>query len=252
MSHHEGVAGEAHAHGWHYSVPPFLISVGICVLTIAFSFQFVYHSPFAAVICLGLAVPLILGGVVGWVNEAMGGGEGLSYAAMGWFILAEAMIFLGMFASYWFMRLEAPVWPPAGTPAIPTLLPLVMTATLVASSLTIHHGESLLHRGDHGGFTRWLLLTIVLGAAFLGMSAYEWSHLIGEGFTTATNVYGTVFFSITGFHGAHVLIGVSIFLAGLPSALKAKPSLGFVRTAGLYWHFVDIIWFFVVSQVYFW
>ena len=245
---------EQHEHGdhWDYSVPPFLISFGILFLVLAFGFQFVYHNPLAAIISLGIGVLLIVGGVTGWVREAMGHGEGLSYGAMGWFIVAEAMIFVTFFVSYWFMHLTAPEWPPAGTPAMPRLLPLVMTAVLVASSITIHHGEALLHKGDKAGFKSWLIVTILLGATFLGMSGYEWNHLIHEGFTSATNIYGTVFFSITGFHGSHVIVGLCIFLAALFPALKGNVDSGYVKTAGLYWHFVDIIWFFVVSQVYYW
>jgi cytochrome c oxidase subunit 3 len=171
---------------------------------------------------------------------------------MGWFILAEAMIFLAMFAGYWFMRLRADVWPPAGSVPLPTLLPLIMTFVLVSSSLTIHRAEDLLHAGDRGGYVRWLLATIVLGFTFLSMSAYEWSHLMHEGFNIATNSLGTVFFCITGLHGSHVVVGLVIFIAGLVPALRGKVDAGFARTAGLYWHFVDIIWFFVVSQVYYW
>ena len=253
MGHHAAHGEAVHAH-WDTSIWPFVISFGILALVLAFLFNFVYQQSFAAVLCLGLGVPMIVAGVAGWVSEAMGKGEGegLSYGAMGWFILAEAMIFAAFFVSYWYMRLKAPFWPPEGTVELPKLMPLVMTLVLVSSSLTIHWAEHLLHRGDAAGFRKWLLATVALGAAFLAMSGYEWSHLIHEGFNIGTNIYGTVFFCITGFHGAHVFIGLSIFLAGLPAALKSRASAGFVRTAGLYWHFVDIIWFFVVSQVYFW
>jgi len=255
MSHNSALPhAEHHEHGghWDYSVPPFLISFGILFLVLAFAFHFVYHSGLAAAIALGIGVPLIVAGVVGWVREAMGHGEGLSYGAMGWFILAEAMIFVSFFVSYWFMHLRATEWPPAGTPDMPRVLPMVMTAVLVISSITIHHGEALLHKGNKSGFMTWLVVTILLGCTFLGMSGYEWNHLIHEGFTPATNIYGTVFFSITGFHGSHVLVGLCIFLAALLPGLKGNISEGYVRTAGLYWHFVDIIWFFVVSQVYYW
>lgn len=252
---HHAAGDAAHAHGahWDTSIWPFVISFGILfALPLAFSFHFVYHKPFAAVMMLGLGVPMILAGIAGWVSEAMGKGEGLSYGAMGWFILAEAMIFVSFFALYWFLRLAEPDWPPAGSVELPRVMPLVMTAVLVASSLTIHYAEHLLHLGDAGGFRNWLLLTIVLGLCFLGMSAYEWNHLMHEGFNIGTNVFGTFFFTITGFHGAHVIVGLAIFLAGLPAALGGRASPGFMRTAGLYWHFVDIIWFFVVSQIYYW
>ena len=243
---------DPHAEHWEWSVWPFAVSMGILALVFAFGFWFVYHLPLAATIALGMGVVLVIASVAGWTSEAMGHGEGLSYGAMGWFILAEAMIFVSFFVSYWFMRLHAPDWPPENTPVISKGLPLVMTAALVSSSFTIHYAESLLHKGDKAGFRTWLILTIVLGASFLGMSGYEWNHLMHEGFNISTNVFGTAFFSITGFHGGHVIVGLSIFLAGLPSALAGNPSIGFWRTAGLYWHFVDIIWFFVVTQVYFW
>ncbi|HMW22575.1 MAG TPA: heme-copper oxidase subunit III [Burkholderiaceae bacterium] len=254
MSHDAGAAHGDHAHGghWEWSMWPAVASLGILALALAFSFHFVYHNGFAAVIALGIGVVMILAGVAGWTSEAMGHGEGLSFGAMGWFILAEAMIFVSFLAAYWFLRLESPFWPPEGTPEIPKTLPLIMTVVLVSSSFTMHHAEALLHAGNQAGFRSWLLITLALGATFLGMSAYEWNHLIHGGFNIGSNVYGTFFFSITGFHGGHVIVGLSIFLAGLPSALRGQAEPGFWRTAGLYWHFVDIIWFFVVSQVYFW
>jgi cytochrome c oxidase subunit 3 len=250
-AHHHDSHAHAHAH-WDTSIWPFVISFGILFLAVAFSFKFVYHNSFAAILSMGLAIPMILAGVAGWTSEAMGKGDGFSYSAMGWFIVAEAMIFVSFFVGYWYTRLHADVWPPAGTITLPKMMPLVMTFILVSSSLTIHYAEHLLHLGNKAGFRLWYLLTIVLGAIFLGMSAYEWSHLIHEGFTISTNAFSTVFFSVTGLHGSHVVVGLTIFLASLPSVFRGDIDEGFMRTAGLYWHFVDIIWFFVVSQIYFW
>lgn len=257
MAHHEAAHHDAahhdagHAH-WDTSVWPAVISFGILAWALAFSFQFVYHQHFAALIAFGLGVPLIIGGIAGWVSEAMGHGEGLSFSAMGWFILAEAMIFVSFFVSYWFTRLNTPAWPPAGTPSLPAGYALIMTAVLVTSSITIHMAEEKMHHNDHGGFMKWLYVTMALGLVFLGMSANEWSHLIHEGFTISTNSFGTTFFSVTGLHGSHVVVGLGIFLAGLLPAMKGNVSVGFWRTASVYWHFVDVIWFFVVSQIYFW
>ena len=247
----DDVAHGAHAH-WDTSVWPMVISFGILALTIAFAFQFVYHLPFVAILCLGVGTPLIIAGISGWTSEAVNKGAGLGLSAMVWFILAEAMIFLAMFAAYWFMRLQSPAWPPAGSVPLPKLIPILMTVVLVSSSFAYHKGEVLLHQGDQSGFIRWLLITMVLGLSFLFMSSYEWSHLIHEGFTIKTNAQGTIFYSITGLHGSHVLVGLGIFLAGLIPALKGGIDEKFASVAGLYWHFVDIIWFFVVSQVYFW
>jgi cytochrome c oxidase subunit 3 len=250
---HSGGHAEEHAHAhWDTSIWPFVISFGILFLALAFSFKFVYHNSFGAILSLGLAIPMILAGVAGWTSEAMGKGDGFSYSAMGWFILAEAMIFISFFVGYWYTRLHAATWPPEGTIELPRIMPLVMTGVLVTSSLTIHYAEHLLHLGNKGGFRMWYLLTIVLGAIFLGMSMYEWSHLIHAGFTISTNAFSTVFFSVTGLHGSHVVVGLALFLAGMPSVLRGSVDEGFMRTAGLYWHFVDIIWFFVVSQIYFW
>jgi len=242
---------EAH---WDTSIAPVLVSLGILFLCLAFIFYFVYSSGFSAVINLGIGTPLVVAGIVCWVNETIDGeSEGLSPPAMGWFILAEAMIFLSLFANYWLQRLMAPDWPPVGTPAdMPVVVPAIMTVVLVSSSFTIHVGEVRLENGDRRGFIRWLLLTLLLGIIFLAMSLFEWNHLIGQGFDIATNEYSTSFFSITGFHGAHVLVGICIFLTMLLPALKKKINTGLVKTGSLYWHFVDIIWFFVVSQIYYW
>ena len=242
---------EAH---WDTSIAPVLISLGILFLCLAFVFYFAYNSGFAAVMNLGIGTPLVIAGIVCWVSEAIDSeGEGLSTPAMGWFILAEAMIFLSLFANYWLQRLQAPDWPPVGTPAeMPVVIPAIMTAVLVSSSFTIHIAETKLERDDRSGFIAWLLGTLLLGLVFLGMSVFEWNHLIHQGFDISTNEYSTSFFTITGFHGAHVLIGLCIFLAILLPALKKKINSGFVKTGSLYWHFVDIIWFFVVSQVYYW
>jgi cytochrome c oxidase subunit III len=251
---HEHAA--VHEPEWDVSAWPFVISVGIIfLLPLAFAFQFVYHQPMFAVLSLGIGVPLIIAGIAGWVSEAIGGGHGpsgLSVPAMGWFILAEAMIFVSFFASYWYMRLGADAWPPEGTVELPIIMPLIMTFILVSSSVTIHLSEEKLEHGDRAGFLKWLLITMVLGVVFLSMSVYEWTHLFHEGFTFSTNIYSTVFFTITGFHGAHVLVGLGIFIAVLVPALLGKTNLVFLKAGSLYWHFVDIIWFFVVSQVYYW
>ncbi len=242
---------------WHTSYWPLLLSVGILFLApLAFTFYFVYNKPFLAIVSLGVGAPLTLISIAGWVKEGMedihGYGEGLSVWAMPFFIVAEALLFVGFFAAYWVMRLSAPVWPPAGTPEMPLLVPIVMTIILVSSSITIHIGEKRLEEGDNSGFLTWLGVTLVLGILFLAFSAFEWTELFHEGFNFKTNAYSTAFFSITGFHASHVLVGVGIFLCVLLPALAGRTNVAFVRSASMYWHFVDIVWFFVVSQIYFW
>lgn len=250
-----------HGQEWHTSYWPLLGSVGVLFLVpLAFVFYFVYKNPMMSVICLGIGAPLTIISIAGWVKEgiedAHGYGEGHSVWAMPIFIVAEALLFVGFFAAYWATRLTAPVWPPAGTPDMPVTIPLIMTVILVTSSITIHMAEKNLEcecePGNKGGFLNWLIITMILGTAFLGLSAYEWSELIHEGFNIKTNIYSTSFFSLTGFHGSHVLVGLGIFACVLIPAFAGKINKPFVKAASIYWHFVDIVWFFVVSQVYFW
>ena len=107
-----------------------------------------------------------------------------------------------------------------------------------------------MEKGDRGFFT-WLIATIILGIVFMGLTINEYSHLMAEGFNFKTNIFSTVYYSITGFHFSHVFVGVGLFVCILiPRSWEMSKS--FVKAASMYWHFVDIIWFFVVTQVYFW
>ena len=239
---------------WETSVWPLVLGVGVLfALPLAFSFHFVYQQTFLAALALGIGVPLVVASLVGWVNEAIAGpGEGLSTPAMGWFILAEALIFLGFFAAYWLMRLTAPEWPPAGSVPMPKLVPAVMTLLLVSSSFTFHAAEARLECGARGRFIAWLGLTMALGTGFVALSAYEWGELMAAGFRVHTNAFGTAFYSLTGFHAAHVVVGLGVFVAILLPALGGRVNANFIKAGGIYWHFVDIVWLFVVTQLYFW
>jgi cytochrome c oxidase subunit 3 len=249
----------AHGHGahhWEMSWAPLVAVAGIFFLVpLTFSAVFVYESKLGAVICAGIGTPLLLAGIARWVDEGLTQKAlfpGLAAIGLPVFIVSEIFIFLGLFATYWTMRLSADYWPPAGTPVMPTLLPQFMTVLLVSSSITIHKGEEKLEAGDMAGFRQWLILTIVLGALFLGCTIYEYSHLAAGGFVPGTNAFSTAFFSITGFHASHVLVGLGVFVAVLIPALGGRSNHTFVQCASVYWHFVDIVWFFVVSQIYFW
>jgi cytochrome c oxidase subunit 3 len=240
---------------WGTSPWPFVMTIGILFMVpLAFAFYFVYSKPMFAFLCLGIGVPLVVLSIGGWVKEGLSEKEWkLATSAMPFFIVAEAFIFIAFFGAYWVTRLGASGWPPAGTPEhMPILVPIIMTIALVSSSGTIHLAEMKLDEGDRDGFVKWLIITIILGAAFLSMSAYEWNNLYHEGFNFKTNIYSTSFFSITGFHASHVLVGVCIFIVMLLPALAGKVNSTLVKSGGVYWHFVDVIWLFVVSQVYFW
>ncbi|MBI4667386.1 MAG: heme-copper oxidase subunit III [Nitrospinae bacterium] len=255
MAHNEGHAGHT-VHHWEVSAYPLILVAGIFfALPIAFALFFQYGNGTMAAAALGIGTPLLIWGVAGWTKEGVANRDkehGYALTGLPIFIVSEVLIFLSLFASYWTLRLSASVWPPAGSPEIGITIPLVMTVILVSSSFTYHLGEMRLEEGDNKGFTNWLIISILLGALFLGCTAYEYNHLIGEGFVFGTNAKSTAFFSITGFHASHVLVGLGAFVAVLIPALGGAISHTFAKGAGIYWHFVDIVWFFVVSQIYLW
>ncbi|MEO5339501.1 MAG: heme-copper oxidase subunit III [Magnetococcus sp. MYC-9] len=251
-------SGHGQAHHWETSVAPLLVAFGLMFLVaLAFIGWFSYHSLMMTVLSAGIGVPLLVAGIAKWTGEGLTHKplvEGLSPAALPIFIVSEVFIFLSLFAGYWTMRLSAGGdWPPAGTPKeLNLILPIIMTVILVASSLTYHAAEVKLRENDVGGFRNWVLISIVLGAVFLGCTWYEYSHLMHQNFTPATNAYSTAFYAITGFHASHVLVGLGVFLTVLLAAMKGLTNKYLAFCAGLYWHFVDIVWFFVASQVYYW
>ncbi len=251
-AHHE----HAHGHHWETSVAPFAVVFGIFfLLPLGFSMHFVYHSVLLTSVFAGLGVPLLLYGISVWIEEGLTQKPlvaGLASVAMPIFIVSEIFIFLSFFATYWMVRLGTYTWPPAHSPDMPVGLPLLMTVLLVTSSVTIHIGEEKLEHGDLPGFRKWLNITLLFGLAFLSCTGYEYSHLIEHGFVPSTNAFSMIFFSITGFHASHVIIGLSIFIAILLPAMGGRVNKTFVQCGSLYWHFVDIVWFFVVSQIYFW
>jgi len=245
-----------HEHHWEWSWAPLLVVAGIFfLLPIAFSFYFAYESVTTAAVFAGLGTVLLLAGVSMWVHEGLTQTPllaGVANVGLPIFIISEIFIFLSLFASYWLMRLNIDAWPPEGTPEISKIIPLIMTVILVSSSVTCHVAEEKLDHGDLAGFNKWWVITIILGSVFLGFTLFEWNTLIGEGFVPSTNAYSTAFYTITGFHASHVVAGLGAFIAVLIPALKGRTNKTFVNCVSVYWHFVDVVWFFVASQIYFW
>lgn len=250
-------AEPSHAHHWEVSWAPMAISFGTLFLVpLSFVLYFTYGSGFAAVLTAGIGAPLVLAGIARWIHEGATQHAAItdvSPIGIGVFIIGEILIFLGLFASYWTMRIGYHgTWPPAGTPHINLVLPLVMTVILVSSSIAYHYAEDLLHHGDKANFIKWMLIALVLGLGFLSCTIYEYSHLVHEGFIPSTNAYSAAFYSLTGFHASHVLVGLGTFVGIIIGTLRGGVNKNFVTVAGIYWHFVDVVWFFVASQVYFW
>jgi heme/copper-type cytochrome/quinol oxidase subunit 3 len=173
------------------------------------------------------------------------------------FLAGDAMSFGVLLAGYGAVRYGSVDWPnPAQTLGIQ--LTAFMTFLLICSSVTMVKGLAAIQDGDRAGFQRFIGLTILGGLMFLGLQAYEWTHLIGAGLGLTQNpwgasLFGTTFFVTTGFHGMHVTGGVVYLICIWVQGLRGKYGPGNynpVEIAGLYWHFVDLVWILVFTFVY--
>ncbi len=141
------------------------------------------------------------------------------------------------------------------TPAVLSLsLVTGTTACLLTSSLTVHLAERALRRGNKSAFVPWWSATIVLGVLFLAGTGYEWHDLIfHEGLTISTNVFGSAFYTLVGFHALHVTVGVVLLLIMLALVLRGQVTPNHPVAAEMtswYWHFVDAVWVVVFTVVY--
>jgi len=168
------------------------------------------------------------------------------------FIVSEAVMFGAFFAQYFYNRILSDTWPtrvglPPGFDRVPAFpLPVIMTVLLVASGFTAHWAQTAIRRDDRDQFQGWLIVTILLGASFLGAQAYEYTNfIVNEGFVISSGIYGTVFYCLTGLHGLHVTVGVLLLIGVLIRAFlghfSSRSHFGVEGTI-LYWHFVDVVW----------
>ena len=203
------------------------------------------------------------------------GSEGIGTPVLGMllFITSEVMFFAGLFAAYFSIRAGyqeivngalAHVWPPAKyaellnpfaltthTGALNLILPA--TIILVLSSVTCQVAIWAIGRDDHRGFVRAIAVTLVLGVTFLLLQAYDYTVLMDEGLTMGSTTFGTTYFTMTGFHGAHVFGGVLmlavVLYRGMAGQFSAKHH-DMVEATSLYWHFVDVVWILLFSILY--
>ncbi|MBI4236590.1 MAG: cytochrome c oxidase subunit 3 [Chloroflexi bacterium] len=170
-----------------------------------------------------------------------------------WAFLGSDCLFFGsLISTYMIYRGQSAVGPyPSDVFDIPYTS--VSAFVLLMSSLTMVLALAAIQRGNHRSLRIWLLATGVLGTIFLGGQLYEFTTFIREGLTVKTNLFGTSFFVLTGFHGAHVTVGVFMLLSLLGTSLLGRlpqsRSLN-VELVGLYWHFVDIVWIVIFTVVY--
>jgi cytochrome c oxidase subunit 3 len=175
------------------------------------------------------------------------------------FITSEVMFFSGLFAAYFNVRANAAQWPPinpeTGEQFHLAILPFVGPATvlLILSSFTCQFGVWAIRRGDRTLFLRNFAVTFVLGVVFLMMQGVDYALLASEGITLSAGTFGTTYFTLTGFHGAHVFGGVIMLAVVLYRGMAGQFSPRHhdaVEAASLYWHFVDVVWILLFSLLY--
>jgi cytochrome c oxidase subunit 3 len=191
--------------------------------------------------------------------------------AMMWiFLVSDTFIFTCFLTGYMTMRMSTTVpWPNAsevfaltiGGTEVPLILIAIMTFVLITSSGTMAMAVNFAYRRNRVRTAVLMLATAALGATFVGMQAFEWTKLIHEGVRPWGNPmgaaqFGSSFFMITGFHGLHVSAGVIYLLVVALRVLRGRyEKIGnyqIVEIAGLYWHFVDLVWVFIFAFFYLW
>jgi cytochrome c oxidase subunit 3 len=271
---------DAHAkhHDYHLVDPsawPIVGSVSAFIMAVG-AIGWMHHSYAAAPYVFGVGALGVLYTMLGWwmdvAREATHGGYHsrvvqISHRyGMILFIASEVMFFVAWFWAYFNValfpadphmvtrtELLGGVWPPKGIETFdPWHLPLLNTLILLTSGTTVTWAHHAVLENDRDGLKWGLILTIVLGAMFTAVQAYEYSH---AAFKFSGNIYGATFFMATGFHGAHVLIGTTFLIVCLIRTylghFTPKQHLGF-EFAAWYWHFVDVVWIFLFACIYVW
>ena len=193
--------------------------------------------------------------------EAHWGGGAAPFGAswqktMMWiFIVTDALLFSGLLCGYGFLRMASPMPWPKQSEVFHIWFIALMTFILITSSMWMGTAVTAARLGDRKKTRLNLFLTIAGGAAFLGCQAYEWTQLIHEGARLTSNPWGApqfgqAFFLLTGFHGSHVLSGLVILLITAIRYSTGKTPAQGVEMAGLYWHFVDLVWVFIFTLFY--
>jgi cytochrome c oxidase subunit III len=168
------------------------------------------------------------------------------------FIISEVMLFGAFFTAYFFIRVvaEGATWFPIGNDELPKLIAGFNTFVLVSSSFTMHWALEGARNENRNALRVGLLTTFLLGLTFLCVQVNEYVHL---GFAPHDHAQGTIFYGLTGLHGAHVFVGLTLLSFATVRAFRghftAKEHRG-VEVPGIYWHFVDVMWIVVYSTVY--
>jgi cytochrome c oxidase subunit III len=181
-------------------------------------------------------------------------GRSPSWWGMVLLIFTEATFFAILLLSYFYLRFQTgPTWPPDGIEKPDLFLVSIMTPILVLSSVPMHWADTGIREGRLWRLRLGLLATLAQGGTFLGLQAVEY-HTLLDKFTPRTDAYGSLFFTITGFHGLHVAVGLLLIAWLLVNSFRGRwtrHSHQAVANIALYWHFVDLVWLFILTSLYF-
>jgi heme/copper-type cytochrome/quinol oxidase subunit 3 len=170
-----------------------------------------------------------------------------------WLFLGSDCLFFGSFIATYLVYFGKSLVGPFPADILDIPVTSVSTFVLLMSSFMFVLSLAAHTRGDYRGFRTWVFCTVILGCTFLGFQFFEFYEFAQEGLTPRTNLFGSTFFTLTGFHGAHVTIGViwlmALFILSLRGKLGADKNLS-VDIAGLYWHFVDVVWIVIFTVIY--
>jgi heme/copper-type cytochrome/quinol oxidase subunit 3 len=168
-----------------------------------------------------------------------------------WFLSSEIPTFGGVLVSYIVLRLGSSGWAEASS-HLNFNVALINTFLLLTSSMTIVMAHAAVQENDYRRVANFLGLTVVLGLGFLGMKAYEYTTEIHHGFLPSSGIFWSFYYGMTGLHALHVLAGIIVNLVLWIGALKGTLARHGhrVELAGLYWHFVDIVWIFLFPLIY--
>lgn len=257
-------------HDYHLVEPSIWPAVGaLSALLMAFGGIFSLHDYVWGSYVFFAGVAGVLYTMFGWFKDVVFEGEGgfhsptvqigLRYGMI-LFIASEVMFFVAWFWAYFNASIfptDLPavggVWPPVGIETFdPWHIPFVNTLVLLLSGTTVTWAHHALLEGDRASVKKALWFTVLLGMFFTSLQAYEYVH---AGFGFAGNIYGSTFYMATGFHGFHVIIG-TIFLSvclwrTYLGHFKPNHHFGF-EAAAWYWHFVDVVWLFLFTSIYWW
>lgn len=169
------------------------------------------------------------------------------------FLGSEIMFFTALIGAYIILRVAHPSSFKEPGEVLAVSITAVNTFLLICSSVTMVKAFASVQDGNLAGLRKWLVATVVIGASFVGVQIYEYQHLIAKGFVPSEGLYGSTFYTMTGFHGFHVTVGVICLIFVTIKAFQGKYTASDhrgVEVVGLYWHFVDLVWIILFTIVY--